>query len=122
MTDPPAPNFTVRFDHHHHSGAEDAILASLARLERQMSEFSDYLAQFRAEVEALFARDDEDIAELRRLLEAAQITDEQRAEAEALLESIRNRHIDPNFPPPPDDTGGAGEGGGTEPTEPPPAA
>jgi DNA repair exonuclease SbcCD ATPase subunit len=119
MSDPIAPNFSIRHDHFIHPASEDAILAAISNLERQMSELGDYINTLKPQWDALRARIGEDFAELNRQIEelrsliaASQATDEEKANADLILNEMAE--VDPlaDFPPAPPVEPTPDEGGG----------
>jgi hypothetical protein len=97
----PNPHFTIRIDHFHHPmPADPAIEPAWFQAFRSdiMSELSDFNAQVTEHLDRMFNRLDEDVAELRRIIEASRATDEEKAAATATLDRINRHDLDPAFP------------------------
>lgn len=113
----PDPNFTVRHDLYHHTGAEAEILAALQRLESiLMSDLTPRLDRLEQAVTGMEARLAEDVAELQRRVAAGQATPEEEARLAALVDRIANINPLPDFPEAaPDAEQTPGDGTDTEP-------
>jgi molybdopterin converting factor small subunit len=82
-------------DHHVRIFLEETVMAAIDDLRAK-------LAEMREANDALFARIDEDVAELRRKIEDGTVTPEDVASIQAEIDRAKAHDIDKDFPPAPE--------------------